>query len=189
MCGAASPHPISPTTPAASGGLKALKPSSLRMGANGCSPHSWTSQNQEDEMIRVYNDLETLSQAAAELFVIQSRQASLICGRFSVALSGGATPRRLYEILATPPLCNRVHWDEVHIFWSDERCVPGDDPRNNAHMARQVLLEHVPIPEGNIHPIHCNASPQEAADQYEQELREFFSTQNPNFHLVLLGLG
>lgn len=140
-------------------------------------------------MIRIFNDLESLSQAAAEIFVIQSRQAGLICGRFSVALSGGGTPRRLFEILATSPFRERIHWDEVHIFWSDERCVPEEDPRNNASMARQTLLDHVPIPPSNIHPIRCDQSPQQAAIQYEQELREFFSTQNPNFHLVLLGLG
>ena len=140
-------------------------------------------------MIHVYNDLEALSQAAAELFAVQSRQASLICGRFSVALSGGETPRRLYEILASSPYRERIHWDEVHVFWSDERCVPEDDPRNNARMARQTLLDHVPIPPDHIHPIRCDQSPQQAAIQYEQELKEFFSTSNPNFHLVLLGLG
>jgi 6-phosphogluconolactonase len=159
------------------------------MGASGFNPNSSTSLNQEYEMIRVYNDLEALSQAAAELFTVQSRQASLICGRFSVALSGGETPRRLYEILATSPYRERIHWDEVHVFWSDERYVPEDDPRNNARMARQTLLEHVPIPPDNIHPIRYYNSPQEAAIQYEQELREFFSTSNPNFHLILLGLG
>ena len=140
-------------------------------------------------MIRVYNDLETLSQAAAELFVIQSRQASLICGRFSVALSGGSTPRHLYELLATSPYRKRVHWDEVHVFWSDERCVPEDDVRNNARLARQLLLDQVPIPQDHIHTIRCDQSPQQAALQYERELKDFFSTQNPNFHLVLLGLG
>ncbi len=140
-------------------------------------------------MIRVYNDLEALSQAAAELFVLQSRLASLVCGRFTVALSGGETPRRMFEILATPPYSERIHWTEVHIFWSDERCVPEDDPHNNSRMARQALLDHVPIPPDNIHPISCVASPQQAALDYETELKEFFSTQNPNFHLVMLGLG
>ena len=140
-------------------------------------------------MIRVYNDLEALSQAAAEIFTLQSRQASLICGRFSVALSGGGTPRRLYEILATSPFRERIHWNEVHVFWSDERCVPEDDPRNNARMARLTLLNLVPIPPSNIHPIRCDQSPQQAADLYQKELKDFFSVQNPNFHLVLLGLG
>jgi 6-phosphogluconolactonase len=140
-------------------------------------------------MIRIYNDLDALSQAAAELFMVQSRQAALICGRFSVALSGGETPRRLYEILATSPYRERIHWDEVHIFWSDERCVPEDDPRNNARMARQTLLDYVPIPADHIHPIRCDQPPQQAAIEYEKELKQYFSTQNPNFHLVLLGLG
>jgi len=140
-------------------------------------------------MIRVYNDLESLSQAAAELFTVLSRQASLICGRFSVALSGGETPRRLYEILATSPYRERIHWEEVNVFWIDERCVPEDDLRSNALMARKTLLEHVPIPPSQIHLIRCNGSPQETATQYEQEMRNFFSTRNPNFHLVLLGLG
>ena len=140
-------------------------------------------------MIRIYNDLEALSQAAAELFTIQSRQASMICGRFSVALSGGETPRRLYELLAMPPYRERIHWGEVHVFWSDERYVPEDDPRSNVGMARQLLLDLVPIPADHIHPIRCNLPPQQAAKQYEDELKTFFSSQNSNFHLVLLGLG
>jgi 6-phosphogluconolactonase len=159
------------------------------MVGDGCNPYFSTNQNQENDMIRIYNDHEALSQAAAELFAIQSRQASLICGRFSVALSGGETPHRLFEILATSPFREQIHWNEVDIFWSDERCVPEDDPRNNANMAHQTLLNHVPIPASNIHPIHCDQSPEQAAIQYEQELRDFFSIQNPNFHLVLLGLG
>ncbi len=140
-------------------------------------------------MIRIFSDLEAMSLAAAELFIVQSRQASMICGRFCVALSGGETPRRMYEILASPEYCGRIHWNEVHIFWSDERCVAADDPRNNARMARLTLLNNVPIPPENIHPIHTDLSPAEAAIQYEQELKEFFSSQNPNFHLVQLGLG
>jgi 6-phosphogluconolactonase len=140
-------------------------------------------------MIRVYHDLEALSRAAAELFTLQSREASLMCGRFSVALSGGETPRRAYELLASPPYAGRIHWNEVHVFWSDERCVPENDPRSNALMAHRTLLDHVPIPPENIHPIRCSLAPQQAAQEYEQELRQFFSTSNPNFHLVLLGLG
>lgn len=140
-------------------------------------------------MIQVYNDLEALSQAAAELFAVQSRQASMICGRFSVALSGGETPRRMFELLAAPEYRDRIHWAEVHVFWSDERCVPEDDPRSNAKMATTVLLEHVPIPSANIHRIHCDLSPENAAARYQQELHEYFSVQNPNFHLVMLGLG
>jgi 6-phosphogluconolactonase len=95
----------------------------------------------------------------------------------------------MYELLATPPYSDRIHWNEVHIFWSDERCVPEDDPRSNSLMARQALLDHVAIPSENIHPIRCNSSPQQTALQYEDELKDFFSRQNKHFHLVLLGLG
>jgi 6-phosphogluconolactonase len=140
-------------------------------------------------MIRIYQDLESLSQAAAEQFTLLSRQSSKICGRFSVALAGGNTPRRLYQILADSPFRERIHWKEVHVFWSDERCVPENDPRSNALMARHALLDMVPIPPENVHPIQCSQSPQEAALMYESEIRKYFSSQNPNFHLVLLGLG
>jgi 6-phosphogluconolactonase len=140
-------------------------------------------------MIRIFDDFESLSQAAAELFIVQARQSISTCGRFSVALSGGETPRRLYEILAASPYRERIHWDKVHIFWSDERCVPEDDPRSNARLARQTLLNQVPIPGENIHSIRCDLSPDQAAFKYEEELRDFFRVQNPNFHLVLLGLG
>lgn len=121
--------------------------------------------------------------------MLQSRVASMVCGRFTAALSGGETPRRMYEILATNPYRERIHWKDVHIFWSDERCVTDDDPRSNALMAHQALLSHVPLPPQNIHPIRCVSSPQQAALQYEDELKVFFSQQNPHFHLVLLGLG
>jgi 6-phosphogluconolactonase len=159
------------------------------MAEGGCNLFSSIKQKQENDMIHIYNDLEELSQAAAELFVLQSRLASMVCGRFSVALSGGVTPRRMYELLAEPANSSRIHWEEVHVFWSDERCVPADDPRSNSRMAREALLDHVPIPIANIHRINCEQSPSVAAAQYEQELKEFFSIQNPNFHLVLLGLG
>ncbi len=140
-------------------------------------------------MIRVFDDSDALSLAAAELFTTLSRQATAVCGRFSVALSGGQTPRRLYEILAGSPYRERIHWQDVHVFWSDERCVPADDPRNNSLMARQILLTQVPIPADHIHAIDCDQTPDRAARNYEADLRQFFSTQNPNFHLVLLGLG
>jgi 6-phosphogluconolactonase len=140
-------------------------------------------------MIRIFQDMESLSQAAAEQFTVMSRQSISICGRFSVALSGGSTPARLYQILADSPYRQRIHWEDVHVFWSDERYVPEDDPRSNALMSRRTLLDLVPIPPKNIHPIHCYQSPQKAALIYERELRDFFSSQNPNFHLVLLGLG
>jgi 6-phosphogluconolactonase len=140
-------------------------------------------------MIQVYSDLEEMSRAAAALFVDCARRAVRARGRFSVALSGGSTPQHCYELLAAPPLSEQVPWESVHVFWGDERCVPPTDSRSNLRMARQSLLNHVPVPGGAIHPMECAADPQGAADAYEQTLREHFGTAPPRFDLVLLGLG
>ncbi|RII28366.1 MAG: 6-phosphogluconolactonase [Geobacter sp.] len=140
-------------------------------------------------MIRICHDLEALSLAAAELFAAEACQAVRVHGRFTVALSGGSTPRRMYELLAREPFIEQVPWQSTHIFWGDERCVPADDPRNNALMTRQTLLDHVPVPPGQIHPMVCNSSPLEAAVEYEALLRSFFAGGRPRFDLVLLGLG
>jgi len=140
-------------------------------------------------MIEVYPDPESLSRAAAALLVEQANLAVAARGRFSVALAGGATPRRTYELLAAPPLADQAPWDRVHIFWGDERCVPLSDPRSNARMAQAAWLDRVPIPGHQIHPIHCGLDPAAAAWQYEAQLREFFGGQPPILDLVLLGLG
>ena len=140
-------------------------------------------------MIRVFNDLEALSQAAAKTFADLAKQAVASRGRFSVALSGGNTPHRLYEILATPPYQKQVPWEATHVFWGDERCVPTNDPRSNFLMAQQTLLSHVPIPEDHVHPILGDLPAALAATDYETELRDFFADQPPVFDLILLGLG
>lgn len=140
-------------------------------------------------MIRVCPDLEALSLAAAELFVAEAQQAVEARGRFVVALAGGSTPHRTYELLARQPFREQVPWQNTHFFWGDERCVPADDPRNNARMAHQTLLDHVPVPSGQVHPMVCNGSPLKAATEYEALLCDFFSSGPPRFDLVLLGLG
>jgi len=140
-------------------------------------------------MLTVCTDPEALSHAAAELFADTARRAVQACGRFSVALAGGSTPRRTYELLGQEPLRTLVPWRHTHIFWGDERCVPVDDPRNNARMARQALLDHVPVPPEQIHPMVGDGSPQEAAAKYEALLHSFFAAGRSRFDLILLGLG
>jgi 6-phosphogluconolactonase len=140
-------------------------------------------------MIEVYPDLEALSRAAAALLVKQANLAVAARGRFSVALSGGATPRRTYELLAAPPWVDQAPWDRVHVFWGDERCVDLNDSRSNARLAKEVWLDRVPIPGTQIHPLDCALDPAAAARQYEAKLREFFAGQPPILDLVLLGLG
>jgi 6-phosphogluconolactonase len=139
--------------------------------------------------LQISPDPEALSRSAAELFVRQAGLAVKIRGRFSVALSGGVTPQRTYELLAAAPFRDQIPWLAVHVFWTDERCVPPDDPRSNEGMIRRLLLDRVPIPAGQIYPIRCNKSPQSAARLYEELLRDFFAEQTPNLDLILLGLG
>lgn len=140
-------------------------------------------------MIRIFPDFETLSLEAAALFVQQAQFSVDHRGRFCVALSGGHTPERLYEILAGTAFLHEIPWDRTHIFWGDERCVPADDKKNNALMARQTLLDHVPLPRNQIHPILCHKRPAKSAQQYHDLLYDFFSGGPPAFDLILLGLG
>jgi 6-phosphogluconolactonase len=141
------------------------------------------------ELVRIYPDAEALSQAAAGLFVEQARRAAEEHGRFAVALAGGNTPRRTYELLARPPFSRQVPWAQCHFFFGDERCVPPDDPRSNARMAKEALLDHVPVPPDQIYPILCNEEPGQAAERYEGLMRRFFGGAPPRFDLIFLGLG
>lgn len=140
-------------------------------------------------MIQVLPDPEALSQAAANLFAELARKNVTAQGRFVVSLAGGQTPKRVYEILAQPPHRANVPWDRVHVFWGDERYVPPDDPRSNARMAKEALLDHVPVPPAQVHPVPFATTPCEAAERYEAALRQFFAGAEPRFDLVLLGLG
>jgi 6-phosphogluconolactonase len=148
-----------------------------------------TLKNEEGcEVIQVCNGPESLSETAARLFVKRSRHAVQVQNQFSVVLAGGRTPERTYQILSRPPFRDQVPWAKAHVFWSDERCVPPDDPQSNAYMAHQALLDHVPIPPDQIHPI-CGQNPRQAAEEYEDLLRDFFAGRSPRFDFILLGLG
>jgi 6-phosphogluconolactonase len=140
-------------------------------------------------MISVYPDLEALSRAAADLFAEKAALAVADHGRCAILLAGGTTPRGTYELLAREPFRNQVPWEGVHLFWGDERSVPPDDPRSNARMVQRALLDLVPVPAGQIHPIPGDRDPRQAADEYEDLLRRFFGGAAPRFDLVLLGLG
>ncbi len=139
--------------------------------------------------VQVYPDLEALSQAAARLWEAKAQEAVQSRGRFSVALSGGSTPRRLFELLGEPPLSGRLPWERTHVFWGDERCVPPEDSRSNARLAREHFLDRVPIPAAQVHPIFCHESPEAGAAAYAAELRRFFGRAAPRLDLVWLGLG
>ena len=131
-------------------------------------------------------------EAAARLFTTRAAEAVSLRGRFTAALSGGRTPVELYSLLAREPFESRIPWACVHLFWVDERCVPPDHEESNYGMARELLLDHVPIPPANIHRMHGEMDPAYAAARYEEGLRQFFASAGdafPAFDLVLLGLG
>jgi len=141
--------------------------------------------------IEVVADVEALSHAAAERIVAR---LSATPGTRAVALTGGRTPETLYHLLATEPFRSRIPWHEIHWFWGDERFVPLDDPRNNARMAIDALLCHVPVPRRNIHRIRTDlADPAESAEHYEATLRHFHGDRaldaDPLFTIVLMGMG
>jgi 6-phosphogluconolactonase len=140
--------------------------------------------------LRIFKDLEELSRAAAELFVEQSAASVADRNQFLVALNGGSTPNRLFQLLATD-FRAQVEWSKVHIFWGDERCVPPDDPGSSFGQARDVLLSHVPIPEANIHRVKGELGPFEASQDYAVTLERFASPPLdwPRFDLVWLGMG
>jgi 6-phosphogluconolactonase len=136
-------------------------------------------------------DAEAAARAAAEVVASAAGQAAAARGRFTLALAGGATPRRLYALLADPgaPFRDRIPWDRTHVFFGDERPVGPDHPDSNYRMAREALLDHVPV--AGVHRIHGEEA--RAAERYEDELRAFFGSapgdDPPRLDVVLLGLG
>ncbi len=143
--------------------------------------------------VEIYPDRDALMRAAATQFVAASQRAVESRGRFAVALSGGSTPRGLYELLAVEPLRSRVDWASVHVFWGDERAVSPDHESSNFRMAEEALLRKVPLPLQNVHRIRAELPPEQAAADYERVLRDFFLERLISacgtFDLVLLGMG
>lgn len=113
--------------------------------------------------------------------------------RFTVALSGGSTPRALYSLLAEPEVARWLDWERIHLFWGDERCVPRDSSDSNYRMVWDALISRVSIPPANIHaPTGQDLDPAASAESYELEIKQFFDLSEgrfPAFDLVLLGLG
>jgi 6-phosphogluconolactonase len=139
--------------------------------------------------IRISPDGAALTIAAADLVAELAKQAIAQRGRFNIALSGGNTPRPVYERLAMPGYSDKIDWAKVQIFFGDERCVTPDDPSSNYHMARIALFDRVPIPAANIHRMRGEDDPESAAKAYEDELRKSFGGTPDGFDLVFLGMG
>ncbi len=144
--------------------------------------------------IRVFPDVDALSIAAAREFIRCAGEAIAARGRFTVALSGGSTPKRLYQNLAAEPFRSQVDWGRVEFFWGDERCVPPDHPDSNYRMAREAILAALPIPAEHIHRMEGERSDLDAAARdYEAVLARVFDInvggEPPAFDLILMGMG
>ena len=125
----------------------------------------------------------------AQFIQVAAEAAVARHGRFDIALSGGQTPRALYALLAERH-AETMPWQQTHFFFGDERYVPHDDPQSNARMAAEAMLDRVPTPREQVHPMPTHhANPADAADEYEACLRRHFSTRPPHFDLILLGIG
>lgn len=141
--------------------------------------------------LEVLADPEALATRAADLMTSIAKARP----RVAIALSGGSTPRRLYQLLATPPRLEAFPWAQVHWFWGDERFVPPDDPASNYRMTRETMLSRAPVPADHIHPMPTvGLSPEAAAAAYERTLKDFYGADTlepgrPLFDLNLLGLG
>ncbi len=139
--------------------------------------------------LRVCADLADLSRQAAEALVGTINDAVRTNGTCSIVLSGGSTPRTLYHLLASDYRA-QLPWASVQVFWGDERYVHPEDSRSNYRMAKEALLDHVPCPAANIHPMPTHfPSADAAARDYERTLRNHFVGEWPHFDLVLLGIG
>ena len=146
-------------------------------------------EHERGELI-ILPDQVALAEEAARRFVALAQAAIADHGRFTVALSGGSTPRALYARLAQSPLNEAVDWANVLVFWGDERMVPPDDIESSYRMARETLLAQVGIPAANIYPVPTiGGTPEAAASAYEETLTAAFGTDAPRFDLILLGIG
>ena len=139
-------------------------------------------------------DPAALARRAAQYFLEMTTEAVQARGRARIAISGGSTPKTTFALLADPSEPWRAHmpWDNLDIYWVDERCVPPDHADSNYRMTREAMLDHVPLKPEQIHRIEGELSPDAAAASYESELRSSFrleGAESPRFDLVALGMG
>ncbi len=143
--------------------------------------------------VHIYKNNDELSVAVAEWMVEYIVDTLKKKDRFTLVLSGGGTPQKLNGLLAASPYKEKIDWSRLHIFWGDERFVPYADERNNAKMAFDTLLDHVPVPASHIHRMKTeNIIPEVAASEYAVVLQQYFPPDvppTPTFDLVLLGMG
>jgi 6-phosphogluconolactonase len=142
--------------------------------------------------IIITDDAAHLAKTGADIFTTTAKDCVTPKNRFTVALSGGSTPRAMHRLLAEEPYRSDIPWKKTRIFWVDERCVPVDDPASNYGLAKKDFLDRVPIPLEQIHPMSGGVPPEEGAKKYQEEMEAFFQMGEedfPVFDLIFLGMG
>jgi len=143
----------------------------------------------KDPILNCYPAVDQLFNALADLIVKTANKAIKERGEFTFALSGGNSPRKLYELLSSSSYRDQIDWTKVYFFFGDERYVPSNDPESNALMAKETLFDRLPIPETNIYRVNTSFSPEQAAQSYAEVLEAHFGERTMQFDLILLGLG
>ena len=140
-------------------------------------------------MVSIFRSKEEITPYAANIFVAAAQNAIQERGRFLVALTGGSSTISIYKLLATPQYKAKIDWENIFVFWGDERWVPLDDERSNAKMSSDYLLNHVGIPKSNLFPMYKEGFlPEEYAFEYEKSIKSF-TGDHGQFDLILLGMG
>jgi len=139
--------------------------------------------------LNIFNTEEEVLNALAAYFIKVAQDSIAAKGKFSVALSGGSSPKKLYELLASTDFQGKIDWEKVYFFFGDERNVPKDNPESNYLMAKKALFDPLEISTLNIFPVDTSLPPATAAQKYFEEIEQFFDEDELSFDLVLLGLG
>jgi 6-phosphogluconolactonase len=142
-----------------------------------------------NKMLHIYKTADETIKGLADFFVETVNTAIKEKGRCTVVLSGGNSPKKLYELLASMVYGNQIDWDKIYFFFGDERYVPFTDPENNGSMAKKALFEPLMIPDANIFYINTVVPPEESAKKYSQRILTYFKNNPVRFDLILLGLG
>ena len=140
-------------------------------------------------ILNIYKDTDDLTTALADWICSEVQKRLITQSRFTIALSGGNTPKQLFSKLASPPYNKKIDWSRMHIFWGDERLVPFEDERNNANMAFRELLNKVMVPESQVHVMRTDISAKASSIEYDQLLKSYFDKSKTSFDIILLGLG
>lgn len=139
--------------------------------------------------LHIFDDKETMSEQLASWIERLVQDTLKKQDLFTLVLSGGGTPKLLFQKLASDKFKNKINWKRIHVFWGDERVVPFEDDRNNARMAYDILINHIDIPPEQVHIMRTDIEPELAAEKYEKILHQYFDNTPNSFDLVLLGMG